>query len=175
MEMMAAISQLIIPVFILFAVVYAAYKKVPVFNSFVAGAKEGPVVVLKIFPYILAIFVAIKCFQVSGAFGVLKEALGPVLGYFGIPVEAVSVTIIKPLSGSASLGAFTEVLKTTGPDSSASRFAALVMGSSETTFYILAVYLGAVGIKKSGPLVPVCIIADFTGILLAVIALKIFF
>lgn len=175
MNVMSTISQLIIPLFILFVVAYGVFRKVPVFNSFVSGAKDGAAVVLKIFPYILAIFVAIKCFQASGAYGVMKGALTPVFGLFGIPVDVLSVAIIKPLSGSASLGAFTEVIRTTGPDSIASRISAIIMGSAETTFYILAVYLGAVGIKKTGYLVPVCIIADIIGIAVAVAVVKLFF
>jgi len=175
MEIASTVSKLVIPVFILFVAAYGAWRKVPVFSSFVSGAKDGPAVVLKIFPYILAIFVAIKCFQASGAFGLVKSALDPLLSSLGVPAEALPVALIKPLSGSASLGAFTEVLKTTGPDSVASRFSAIVMGSAETTFYILAVYLGAVGIKKTGPLVPICLIADLVGIMIAAIAVKIFF
>ncbi len=175
MNVMSTISQLIIPLFILFVVAYGVSRKVPVFNSFVNGAKDGAAVVLKIFPYILAIFVAIKCFQASGAYGVLREVLAPVFGLFGVPVDVLSVAIIKPLSGSASLGAFTEVIRTTGPDSIASRISAIIMGSAETTFYILAVYLGAVGIKKTGYLVPVCIIADIVGIAVAVAVVKLFF
>lgn len=175
MEIVASVSQLIIPLFMLCVVAYGVYRKISVFDSFVSGAKEGFGIVMRIFPYILAIFVAIKCFQSSGAFGVIRHTLDPVLSYFGIPAEVLSVIVIKPLSGSASLGAFTEVLKATGPDSLASRISAVIMGSTETTFYVLAVYLGAVSIKQTKYLVPVCLMADAIGMTIAVLVVKLFF
>lgn len=175
MEIIASVSKLIIPVFMLGVVAYGVYRKVSVFDSFISGAKDGFAIVLRIFPYILAIFIAIKCFQSSGAFGAVKNALAPALSYLGIPAEVLSVAIIKPLSGSASLGAFTEVLKSTGPDSPASRISAVIMGSAETTFYVLAVYLGAVGIKNTKYLVPVCLLADLIGMTVAVLIVRFFF
>ena len=175
MKTVQFISQLIIPLFILLAVGYGWAKKVRVYDSFVAGAKDGISVVIKIFPYLLAIFVAVKGFQASGAFDFSRDLLRGILLYFNIPLEVISIAIIKPLSGSASIGVFTDIVKTTGPDSLASRMAAVIMGSAETTFYILAVYLGAVGIKKTRYLVPVCILADMVGILIAISIVKIFF
>jgi len=175
MKSVQFISQLIIPLFILLAVGYGWAKKVRVYDSFVAGAKDGISVVLKIFPYLLAIFVAVKGFQASGAFDFSRDLLRGILLYFNIPLEVISIAIIKPLSGSASIGVFTDIVKTTGPDSLASRMAAVIMGSAETTFYILAVYLGAVGIKKTRYLVPVCVLADAVGILIAISVVKIFF
>ena len=169
------ISLLIIPLFLLFTVLYGAFKKVRVYDSFVAGAKEGPVIVLKIFPYLLAIFVAIKGFQASGAFDALRDVFYSLFAFLDIPLEAVSMAIVKPLSGSASTALFTDVVQTTGPESPASRMSAVIMGSAETTFYVLAVYLGAVGIKKTRYLVPVCLLADFIGIVVAVLVTRWFF
>ncbi|MFH1757626.1 MAG: nucleoside recognition domain-containing protein [Pseudomonadota bacterium] len=175
MKTMQLISQLIIPLFILLVVVYGWGKKVRVYDSFVAGAKDGITVVIKIFPYLLAIFVAVKTFQASGAFAFTQELFHGILKNLNIPLEVFSIAIIKPLSGSASIGVFTDIVKATGPDSSASRMAAVIMGSAETTFYVLAVYLGAVGIKKTRYLVPVCIVADIVGIFIAISIVKIFF
>ncbi len=169
------ISLLIIPLFILFTVLYGTVKKVRVYDSFVAGAKEGPAIIFKIFPYLLTIFVAIKGFQASGAFDVLRDAFYSVFGFLDIPIEAVSMAIIKPLSGSASTALFTDIVKTAGPDSMATQMSAVIMGSAETTFYVLAVYLGAVGIKKTRYLVPVCLVADFIGIVVAVAVARWFF
>ena len=169
------LSLLIIPLFLLFTVLYGAFKKVRVYDSFVAGAKEGPVIVLKIFPYLLAIFVAIKGFQASGAFDVLRDGFYGLFAFLDIPLEAVSMAIVKPLSGSASTALFTDIVQTSGPESPASRMSAVIMGSAETTFYVLAVYLGAVGIKKTRYLVPVCLIADFVGIAVAVAVTRWFF
>jgi spore maturation protein B len=175
MKAIQLISQLIIPLFILLVVGYGLVKKVRVYDSFVAGAKDGITVVIKIFPYLLAIFVAVKSFQASGAFAFTKDLFHGILLALNIPLEVISIAIIKPLSGSASIGVFTDIIKTTGPDSLASRMAAVIMGSAETTFYILAVYLGAVGIKKTRYLVPVCVLADIVGILIAISIVKIFF
>jgi len=169
------ISLLIIPLFILFTVLYGTAKKVRVYDSFVAGAKEGPAIILNIFPYLVTIFVAIKGFQASGAFDYVKSAFYRLFAFLEIPIEAVSMAIIKPLSGSASTALFTDIVKTTGPDSMATQMSAVIMGSAETTFYVLAVYLGAVSIKKTRYLVPVCLIADFVGIVVAVAVTRWFF
>ncbi|MBN2429623.1 MAG: spore maturation protein, partial [Deltaproteobacteria bacterium] len=156
-------------------VLYGAFKKVRVYDSFVEGAKEGPGIILKIFPYLLTIFVAIKGFQASGAFDYVRDAFYSVFAFLNIPIEAVSMAIVKPLSGSASTALFTDIITTTGADSMATHMSAIIMGSAETTFYVLAVYLGAVGIRKTRYLVPVCLVADFIGIVVAVIVTRMFF
>lgn len=166
------LSLLIIPLFILFTVLYGSFKKVRVYDSFVAGAKEGPAIILKIFPYLLTIFVAIKGFQASGAFDYLRDAFYSVFAFLDIPIEAVSMAIVKPLSGSASTALFTDIVQTSGVESMATYMSAIIMGSAETTFYVLAIYLGAVGIKKTRYLVPVCLVADFIGIIIAVTVAK---
>ena len=175
MKTITFISQLIIPAFILFTVLYGAFKKVRVYDSFVSGAKEGIQVIVNIFPYLLAIFVAVKAFQASGAFDLIKLALAGSFTTLGIPPEVLSVAIIKPLSGSASTAVFTDIVKSTGPDSLASRISAVIIGSAETTFYVLAVYLGAVGIRKTKYLVPVCVIADALGIIIAIVIVRLMF
>ena len=175
MKTITFISQLMIPAFILFTVLYGAWKKVRVYDSFVSGAKEGIQVTINIFPYLLAIFIAVKAFQSSGAFDIVRNALAGSLAGLGIPPEVLSVALIKPLSGSASTAVFTDIVKTTGPDSLASRISAVIIGSAETTFYVLAVYLGAVGIRKTKYLVPVCIIADAIGIIIAVAVVRMMF
>lgn len=162
------LSLLIIPLFILFTILYGSFRKIRVYDSFVAGAKEGPGVILKIFPYLLAIFVAIKGFQASGAFDYLRNGFYQAFSFLGVPVEVFSMAIIKPLSGSASTALLTDIVKTTGPDSMATKMSAIIMGSAETTFYVLAVYLGAVSIRKSRYLVPVCLIADVIGVVVSI-------
>jgi spore maturation protein B len=169
------ISLLIIPLFLLFTVLYGTFKKVRVYDSFVEGAKEGPGIILKIFPYLLTIFVAIKGFQASGAFDFVRNAFYSVFAFLDIPIEAVSMAIVKPLSGSASTALFTDIVTTTGADSMATHMSAVIMGSAETTFYVLAVYLGAVSIRKTRYLVPVCLVADFIGIVIAVFVTRLFF
>ena len=175
MKAISQISQFIIPIFILFVIIYGTLKKVSVYDSFISGAKSAFTTVLGIFPYLLAIFIAVKTFQVSGAFDFLSASLSGVMGSLHIPVEALQIAVVKPLSGSASLGVFTETVKSTGADSMASKMSAIIMGSAETTFYVIAVYLGSVNIKKSRYLVPVCLITDVFGIFLAITLAKLFF
>jgi len=169
------LSLLIIPLFILFAVLYGAFRKIAVYDSFVAGAKESPKVILNIFPYLLSIFIAIKGFQASGAFDCIRSALHSVLSFLDVPIEVVSMAIIKPLSGSASTALFTDIVKTTGTESMATKTTAVIMGSAETTFYVLAVYLGAVNVKKTRYLVPVCLTADLAGIIIAIAVVRLMF
>jgi spore maturation protein B len=175
MKTVSLISQLLIPLFILFAILYGCVRKVRVYDCFISGAKGGVAVVIRIFPYLLAIFVAVKAFQASGAFEFARDLLRGPLEFFHVPIDVVSMALIKPLSGSASLGVFTDIVKTNGPDSLASRISAVIMGSAETTFYVLAVYLGAVGMKRTRYLVPVCVLADLVGIILAILIVKLFF
>lgn len=175
MNIVNFISQLIIPIFILCIVVYGFLKRIKVYDCFVEGAKEGIAVTLKIFPYVLAIFVAVKSFQASGAFNLAQELCRGICQALNLPLEVISISLIKPLSGSAALGVFTDIVKTTGPDSLASKMAAVIMGSAETTFYILAIYLGAVGIRKTRYLISVCVISDIIGIIIAVAVVKFFF
>jgi len=175
MKTISLISQLIIPLFILFAILYGCAKRVRVFDCFVSGAKGGVGVMLRVFPYLLAIFVGVKAFQASGAFEFAQESLGGLLEFLHVPIDVISIALIKPLSGSASLGVFTNIAKTNGPDALASQISAVIMGSAETTFYVLAVYLGAVGIKRTRYLVPVCVLADLVGIIIAISIVKFFF
>jgi spore maturation protein B len=175
MKTVNLISQFIIPLFILFTILYGCAKRVRVYDCFIFGAKGGVGVVIRIFPYLLAIFVAVKAFQASGAFEFSQGLLRGILEMFHVPLDVVSIALIKPLSGSASLGVFMNIVKSNGPDSLSSLISAVIMGSAETTFYVLAVYLGAIGIKKTGYLVPVCVIADLVGIIIAIITVKFFF
>ncbi|MCM0084398.1 spore maturation protein [Geomonas sp. Red32] len=168
------ISLLFIPLFILFTIWYGTFKKIRVYDSFIAGAKEGPKVILNIFPYLVGIFIAIKGFQASGAFDYLKNWFYQIFSFLDIPIEVVSMSLIKPLSGSAATALFTDIVKTTGPESMAAKMTGVIVGSAETTFYVLAVYLGAVNIKKSRYLVPVCLIGDFIGIVVAVTVARYF-
>jgi len=175
MDTLSFVFQGLIPVFIFFTLSYGFAKGVPVYDSFVSGAKEGIGIIIGIFPYVLAIFIAVKTFEASGAFDFIRKLFAVVATPFDLPPEVLSVALVKPFSNAASLGLFTEILKSSGPDSLASMMAAVIMGSAETTFYVLAVYLGAVGIKKTKYLVPVCLTADMLGIVIAIILVKLLF
>jgi spore maturation protein B len=175
MEKLQAAFQYLIPLFIFFTLAYGFAKKTPVYESFVSGAKEGIDIIIGIFPYVLAIFIMVKTFQASGAHDFFKGLFATVAGPLGIPAEIFSIALVKPMSNAAALGIFTEILKTHGPDSLTSTIAAVIMGSAETTFYVIAVYLGAVGIRKSKYLVPVCLTADVAGIIIAIIIVRLLF
>ena len=169
MDALNVAFQYLIPLFILFTVAYGYFKGVSVYDSFVTGAKDGIEIIMGIFPYVLAIFIMVKTFQSSGAHDYIKGMFAVVASPLNIPAEVFSIAMVKPLANAATLSVFTEILKTTGPDSPASLMSAVIMGSAETTFYVLAVYLGAVGIKNARYLVPVCITADLVGIIIAII------
>jgi spore maturation protein B len=175
MDTISLLFQGLIPVFVFFTVTYGFVKGVPVYDSFVSGAKDGIGIIIGIFPYVLAIFIAVKTFEASGAHDFLKSLFSVVASPLHVPPEVFSVAVVKPFSNAASLGIFTEILKSSGPDSLGSMMAAVIMGSAETTFYVLAVYLGAVGIKKTKYLVPVCLAADMTGIVIAIILVKLLY
>jgi len=175
MRVINLLCQYLIPAFVLFTVVYGFVKKVRVYDSFVSGAKDGIGIIMGIFPYVLAIFIVVKTFEASGAHDFLKRMFSLASGPLQIPPEVFSIAIVKPFSNAASLGIFTEILKTTGADSLGSIAAAVIMGSAETTFYVLAVYLGSIGIKKTKYLVPVCITADIMGIIIAITLVKLMF
>jgi spore maturation protein B len=175
MDTLTTAFQYIIPLFLLFTIAYGYIRGVSVYDSFVTGAKDGIEIIMGIFPYVLAIFIMVKTFEASGAHDFLKGMFAYVAAPFHIPVEVFSIALVKPLSNAASLGIFTEILKTTGPDSPASLMSAVIMGSAETTFYVIAVYLGAAGIKKAKYLVPVCLTADAVGIIIAIIIVRLMF
>jgi spore maturation protein B len=141
------ISGLILPILIGLILFYGILKGVDVYSAFVEGAIDGAKSALKIFPYILAIIFAINLFIQSGADSFIVDILAPITSFIGFPTELLSLSIIKPLSGGGSLGVFQTILDNYGADSYIGRSASIIMGSSETIFYITAVYFGSVGIS----------------------------
>lgn len=163
-----AIAIFAVPCILLFFLGWGWVKKVKVYEVFVDGAREGFGTALRIIPYLVAMLVAIGIFRASGALDILVGVLSPITQWFGIPAEALPMAFMRPLSGSASLGIMTELMKAHGPDSFIGVLVSTMYGSSETTFYVLAVYFGAVNIKNSRHAVPTGIIADVVGMLAAV-------
>lgn len=162
------VSLWIIPVIILVTLLFGTVKKVPVYEVFVDGAKDGLKVSFNIFPYLLAIIVAISMLRASGAIEIAQAAFGGVLGHFNIPVDVLPVMLIRSLSGSAVLGLFSDIANQFGADSYVTKLTAVMVGSSETTFYVLAVYFGSVGIKKFRHALLSGVLADIAGIVAAV-------
>lgn len=169
------ISVAAIPVLILAFLGWGFFKKVKVYEVFVEGAKDGFTVAVKIIPYLVAMLVAIGIFRASGAMDVLTSLLAPVTNLIGMPAESLPMALMRPLSGSGSLGIMTEIMKVHGPDSFIGVLVSTMYGSSETTFYVLAVYFGAVGIKNFRHALPAGIIADIFGMLGAVFICRILF
>jgi spore maturation protein B len=141
---------------------------VKLYEAFVEGAKEGFNIGVRIIPYLVAMLVAIGIFRAGGAMEILATIIAPVTKLIGMPPEALPMAIIRPLSGSGALGVMSETIKTHGADSIIGRMVSVMMGSSETTFYVLAVYFGAVGITKTRQAVPAGIIADVVAMLMSV-------
>ncbi len=172
---MKAISNLAVP-FLLFVIILVGFiRKVKVYEVFVEGAKEGFDVAVRIIPYLVAILVAIGMFRASGAMEWLVLLLSPLTNLIGMPAETLPVALMRPLSGSGSLGIVTELLNTHGPDSYIGRLASTLFGSTETTFYVLAVYFGAVGLRKTRHAVAAGLIGDLVGVLAAVFICSIVF
>jgi spore maturation protein B len=162
--------------FLLFIIPILAIKnKVKVYEAFVDGAKGGFEVAIKIIPYLVAILVAIGMFRASGAMDIFVKIISPVTDFIGMPAEALPAALMRPLSGSGTLGIATEVMKEYGPDSFIGRLVSTFFGSTETTFYVIAVYFGAVGIKKTRHAVPAGLVGDLAGLLAALFICKIVF
>jgi spore maturation protein B len=169
------ISILAIPFMIATFLGWGFIKKVRVYEVFVEGAKEGFNTAIRIIPYLVAMLFAIGIFRASGAMEMLASIIAPITNLVGMPPEALPMALMRPLSGSGSLGVMTELMKTHGPDSFIGVLVSTMYGSSETTFYILAVYFGSVNIKKTRHAVPVGLLADFAGMLAAVFICRILF
>lgn len=162
------VSLAAIPLLLLVFLGWGLIRKVKVYDVFVDGAKEGFSVAVRIIPYLVAMLVAIAIFRASGAMDLLSACLAPLTSLIGMPPETLPMALMRPLSGSGSLGIMAELMKAHGPDSLIGVMASTMYGSSETTFYVLAVYFGAVGIKRTRHAVLAGVIADVAGMLAAV-------
>ncbi len=168
-------SIVAIPFLIIAFISYGAYKKVRVYEEFVEGAKEGFNIAVKIIPYLVAMLMAIGIFRAGGAMAWLTYALKPFTNLIGMPAEALPMALMRPLSGSGSLGIMADILKAHGPDSLIGIMVSTFYGSTETTFYVLAVYFGAVNIRKIRHALAAGLIADVCGILAAVFIVRLLF
>ncbi|MBD3289924.1 spore maturation protein [candidate division KSB1 bacterium] len=164
-----------IPLLLFFIPVLAISKKIKVYETFVDGAKEGFEVAVKIIPYLVAILVAIGMFRASGAMDIFIKLISPLTDLIGLPAEALPAALMRPLSGSGSLGIATELMVEHGPDSFIGRLVSTFFGSTETTFYVIAVYFGAVGVKKTRHAIPGGLVGDLAGLLAALFICKLVF
>lgn len=162
------ISLWALPVILITILTWGLVKKVPVYEEFTIGAKDGFKVAVKIIPYLVAIIVGISMFRASGAIDLIANLFAPVLLKFNIPSDTLPLMIVRSLSGSGALGVFSDIANTAGADAYSTKLAAVMLGSSETTFYVLAVYFGAVGITKIRYALIIGLLADLIGIIAAV-------
>lgn len=169
------ISLFAIPIVIVGIVSFGLFKKVNVYESFTEGAKDGFSTAVRIIPFLVAMLVAIGAFRASGAMDLFVKAVSPVTKALGIPGEILPMAIMRPLSGGGAQGLMTDLMNTHGPDSLIGRMSAVMIGSTETTFYVLAVYFGSISIKKTRHALPAGLLADTAGILTAIYISKMFF
>ncbi|MCF8260584.1 MAG: spore maturation protein [Melioribacteraceae bacterium] len=169
------ISVITIPIVVLVFVIYGIIKKVKIYEEFVEGAKEGFQVAIKIIPYLVAMLVAIGIFRAGGALEFTIELINPITSLIGFPAEVLPMALMRPLSGSGSLGIMTEIMSVHGADSFIGVLASTIMGSTETTLYVLAVYFGAVNIKRIRHAAAAGLLADVAGILAALFIVKMLF
>ena len=174
-RIVGAVSLLSIP-FLLSAIpLFATLRRVKVYEEFVDGAKEGFDVAIRIIPYLVAMLVAVGMFRAAGGIDLFSRALSPVLNLVGFPTDLLPMCLVRPLSGSGSLGFFTELVKNFGADSLIARTAGTIYGSTETTFYVLAVYFGSVAVKRTRHALLAGLTADFVSVVVAVTVCKIVF
>lgn len=166
--MINTISLYLLPALILLILTVAIIKKVPIYEEFTEGAKDGFKVSINIIPYLVAIIVGISMFRASGGMDSIAHLLSPILTKLSVPTDSVPIMITRSLSGSATLGLFSELAHQFGPDAYVTKLCAVMVGSSETTFYVLSVYFGSIGITKFRYAVLTGLIADFIGIVVAI-------
>lgn len=165
----------IIPLIILFILAYGYAKGVKVYEVFIEGAKEGLLITYRIFPYIAAMLLAVGMLRKSGGLDFLLYIISPLTNAIGIPQDIMPLVIMKPLSGSGALGILADILKRVGPDSFEGIVASTIMSSTETIFYTLTVYFGSIGIKNIRHTLVAALLADFAGVIAALIICTILF
>ncbi len=167
--------QMVVPVLIAAVALYAMMKRVDVYSVLTQGAGEGLGVLIKIVPPMVGLMTAVYMLRASGLLEAVGAALAPLLTTLGVPPETVALLLVRPVSGNAALGVGAELIGTYGPDSAIGRTAAVMLGSTETTFYTIAVYFGAAGVKKTRYAVPAALLADLAAFLAAAWSVRLIF
>ena len=169
------VSSLVVPLLLAGLAAYGAGRRVDVYSALTHGAEEGLTVLLRIVPSLVGLLTAVSMFRSSGAMECFSDLFAPVLALLGIPEETAPLLLIRPVSGSGALAVATDLLQTYGPDSYIGRVAAVMLGSTETTFYTIAVYFGAAGIVRTRHAVPAALMADLTGFAVSALAVRLLF
>lgn len=168
-------TDYIIPLLLAGVALFALRRKENVYDALISGASEGLKLLVSIVPALILLLTAVHMLRSSGAIDTLTLWLGPVFRFLGIPPETAALVLVRPISGSAALAVGADLMAQYGPDSSIGRTAAIMLGSTETTFYTISVYFGAARVKKTRYAVPAALIADLTGFCIASLAAKLFF
>lgn len=168
-------TDYVIPIFIAAIIIFGSVKKVEIFSEFTNGAMESLKSGIDILPSLIAMITAIGMFKASGAMEILAQLLSPVTSFLGFPEECLPLAIMRPVSGSGALAVFQSILEDVHPDSFAGRVASVILGSTETTFYTIAVYYGAAGIKNTRHTLVSALTADFTGFIISALTVRLFF
>ena len=169
MKIVNYISTIAVPIVIIIRVIYGIADKKKVYDIFVEGATEGMSIVIKIFPTLLGIFLAVGVLRSSGLLEIITRAVSVFTNKVGFPSEVMPLAMLRPISGSASLAVATDIMKTHGVDSKIGLITSTIMGSTETTFYTIAIYTGSIGVKKIRFVLVAALIADFIGMLTSAI------
>ena len=175
MVIITSISTWLIPSFILLVLVIATWQKVPTYELFVEGGKEGVKMAFSLLPFLVGMIVSISILRSSGALEAFVHLISPLLSFLGIPPEIIPLALIRPISGTGALGMTAELINTYGPDSFIGRLASTMQGSTDTTLYILTIYFGSVQIKKMGYALKVGLLADLVGIIASIVIVTIVF
>lgn len=168
-------SALIVPLLLLTVSLWGVYKKVDIFSAMIKGAKEGLAVATGILPSLTVLLTAVYMLRASGAMEVIAELLSPILAPLGIPSDCIGLMLLRPVSGSGALAIGAEIMERFGTDSFIGRCAAVMLGSTETTFYVIAIYFAAAGIKKTRHAVPAALLADLVGFIMAALSVRLMF
>lgn len=168
-------TAILVPALLMLAGVWGVYKKVDLYSALTRGAGDGLKVVANILPSLVVLLTAVYMLRASGALEALARLCAPALALLGIPAETAALMFLRPVSGSGALAVGSELMAAYGPDSYLGRCAAVMLGSTETTFYVIAVYFGAAGIKKTRHAVPAALAADLTGFVMAAATVRLFF
>ncbi|MFZ4452222.1 spore maturation protein [Salibacterium aidingense] len=175
MNWLNALSLWIVPMLLLTVIVHAALKKIPAYDSFVEGGKDGFQLAVSLIPYLVGMMVAISVFRESGAMELLLDAVEPVLVLIGVPADIVPLALIRPISGTGALGMMSDLIAEHGPDSFIGRLASTMQGSTDTTLYVLTIYFGAAGIKSIGDALKVGLFADAVGVAASILIVTLLF
>lgn len=172
---MTTISNLIIPALVLFIIIYGVSKKINIYDEFIEGSKESFTMTLKIFPCLLAMILGINIFLKSGILDFFMNLINPLFQYVKIPIQALPMMIMRPISGSSTLAILNNIFIDYGPDSLIGRLCSVIQGSTDTTLYVITLYFGSIGIKKIRYALWAGLFADLVGITASVIIVNMFF